>query len=158
MSEVLIGSGGVLDANQIASLISQNLKNGERAKLQIDLTRSPTAEFVNWLQDRLESENIPGVQVSTGSPILNISWIHYNDPVGYNPDDPDGPVMWIQVVMAVAAIIVSIAVIIALVIGWRIYKDIPDIVKGPLISGVLIAGIILTLAIAYRKFIPEKRR
>jgi hypothetical protein len=149
MSTTLLGSGNVLDAAQIQSLLVGAPSN-QRVLLQVDMSVSPGANVVNWLQSELISKGVPGVEVSTGSPILNISWINTSGVSAYS-----GPAMLAPIAI-VAIILAAIAVIALVVLGWRLFSVIPDSLKAPLIIAGVAALAILGLVIAYRKFRGER--
>jgi hypothetical protein len=132
-----IGSGTVLSSPEIADLLGQ-VPGDTRVQLTLDLTASPGAWVVNELQNVLSAAGVPGVHVSTGSPVLNISWLH-------NPGVPyrGARVVAMDPFTAVAIILASLAVIAIVVLGWRLYQDVPTVLKpAVIIGGLAVVGII----------------
>jgi hypothetical protein len=103
--------------------------------------------MVDQLRNVLVDAGVPGVRVGTGSPVINISWIHNPATEAHYPMTTSiGP-------LAVVAIIISaIAVIAVVVIGWRMYEDTPNIINSifsnPWVIGLSATGIITLGAIA----------
>jgi hypothetical protein len=133
-----LGSGNVLNATQISNLIS-GVPDNTRVQLTLNLRASPAGWMVTQLQNDLASQGIPGVKVSTGSPILNISWIHNASVSSQISGIALGPLA------IVAIIVVALAVIAVVVVGWLVYKDVPTVLK----PAVIVAGIALIGLIVY---------
>lgn len=126
-----IGSGGVVDALSIANLVEQ-VPDNTRVMLQLDLTASPAAWIVNQVQNSLISAGVPGARVTTGSPVLNISWINDPAPVARIALDP---------LTAIAIIVAAVAAVAIVVIGWRMYEEVPSALQPwLLVGGLILAG------------------
>jgi hypothetical protein len=135
-----IGSGGIIDSFAISNLLNQ-IPGSKRVLLQ--LTESPAGWIVDEVRNSLVAAGVPGVEVYTGSPELNISWI--NQPEISSRAIAIGPLAIIGIIM------VAIAAIIVFVIGWKLYQDLGSL--GPvLLPFAAIAVIGLIAAVAYSKF------
>jgi len=131
-----IGSGGVVNAGEISNIVS-TVPSNTRVLLQLDLTASPAAWIVNQIQNTLANAGVPGVKVSTGSPVLNISWIH--DPITA-PVNPVGKIA-LDPLTAIAIIVAAVAAVAIVVIGWRMYEEVPSALQPALlIGGLILAG------------------
>ena len=86
MAWQLEGSGSVIDAGAIGGLL-QRAPNGQ-ALLQMDLRTSIAGSVVTFIQNTLADAGVPGVQVYTGSPILNIQWENESGISGISQMDP----------------------------------------------------------------------
>jgi len=133
-----IGAGNVLNATQVANVVN-TVPDNTRVRLTLNLRASPAGWMVDQIQNTLENEGVPGVKVSTGSPVLNISWIH-------NPAISSGiSRISLAPLAIVAIIIVALAAVAISVIGWLVYKDVPTALK----PAVIIGGLALVGILAY---------
>ena len=142
MAWEFLGEGGVVDAGAIGAYVDQ-VPDGNYARLAFDLRASPAGWMVEQIQNILRTADVPGVRVSTGSPVLNVDWIVNRGVAGSISMEP---------LTAVAIIIAAIAVILLLVIGWSVWTAVPSGLKGMTATLVLIGGAILAAAISYSLF------
>lgn len=103
-----IASGNILDATQMAGY-DDYLDEGQRGQLEISLRVTPPAWIVSELQDRLDNAGVENAHVSTGSPLLRIS---------YRKGFP-----WLAVIVAA---VLALAVLAVLVIAWRFYREVVE--------------------------------
>jgi hypothetical protein len=134
MSWQLEGSGSVLDAGAIGNLLQQ-APNGQ-ALLQMDLRTSIAGSVVTQIQNTLSNAGVPGVQVYTGSPILNIQWENESGISGISQMDPLTAIAIILGVLLAAALII---------IGWRLYSVIPAPIAHSLVTILAVGGVALLL-------------
>jgi len=134
MAWQLEGSGNVIDAGAIGGLL-QRAPNGQ-ALLQMDLRTSIAGSVVTGIQNTLANAGVPGVQVYTGSPILNIQWENESGISGISQMDP---------LTAIAIIVGALVVIAVLIIGWRLYSAIPAPIAHSLVTILAVGGVALLL-------------
>ena len=141
MAWEFLGSGGVINAGEIGNYVSQ-IPAGNYARLSFDLRASPAGWMVDQIRNILVNAGVPGVQVSTGSPVLNVDWL-IEEPVTGIAMEP---------LTAIAIILSAIAVILLLVIGWSVWNSIPGSIKGVTATILFVGGGLLLLAYALSKF------
>jgi len=128
MSWEQIASGGLLDAKDIEKY-EVYIGEGQRALLELDL-RAPAPDYiVAELQSQLQKASVREVQVTTGSPLLHISW---------RKGFPFLPV--------VVGIILGLIVLAVLIIGWRLFREVIAIIPEPF-QGLAVGGVILVLVV-----------
>ena len=120
-----IVSGGLLDARNIERYEAY-ISEGQRISLELDL-RAPAPDWmVAELQSQLQKAGVREAQVTTGSPLLRVSW---------RKGFPFLPV--------VVGIILGSIVLAILIVGWRLFREVAEVVPAPVITG----GIILILVV-----------
>ena len=123
-----IASGGLLDATDFGSYEAY-IDEGQRALLELDL-RAPAPDYVvSELQSQLQKAGVREVQVTSGSPLLHVSW---------RKGFPFLPV--------IAGIILGLTVLAILIIGWRLFKEVIAVIPEPF-QGLAVSGIILVLVV-----------
>lgn len=127
MSWEEIGSGNVLQASNIAGLIT-TVPGGNNVRLSLALRFIPSSSLINTIKSRMESAGIQGVQVYSGSPELNIVWKRNNPVSGIGLAGID------DATLIIIAIILAL-IVAALIISWVIFKQV-----GPAGSTMLIAA------------------
>ena len=140
MAWELLGSGNVLGAGEIANYVSQ-VPDNTRVKVAFNLRASPAGWMIDQLQNTLENQGVPGVKVSTGSPIINISWVH-NPAVSSRVSS-----IALAPLTAVAIILAALAVIAVVIIGWLVYKDVPAAFKPAVVIGVIALASLLVYSL-----------
>jgi predicted exporter len=131
MGYQLLASGSILDAVEVASY-DDYLREGERGLLELDLRDAPSQTVVSQLRTTLQSYGVEDVNVSTGSPILRIS---------YRKGLP-----WLAIIVA-AVLILAI-----LVVGWRFYKEVfPEGLPTPVSVGLIVAVLAAIVLVAWRR-------
>ena len=120
-----IASGGLLEATDIERYEAY-ISEGQRASLELDL-RAPAPDWmVAELQSQLQKAGVREAQVTTGSPLLRVSW---------RKGFPFLPV--------VVGIILGLIMLAILIVGWRLFREVAEVVPAPVITG----GIILILVV-----------
>ena len=120
-----IASGGLLDARDIERYEAYIIE-GQRGLLELDL-RAPAPDYiVAELQSQLQKAGVREAQVTTGSPLLRVSW---------RKGFPFLPV--------VVGIILGLIMLAILIVGWRLFREVAEVVPAPVITG----GIILILVV-----------
>lgn len=120
-----IASGGVFDIHHIAQY-EKDIVEGQRALLELDL-RAPAPDWiVSELKSQLQKAGVKETQVTTGSPLLRVSWRK-----GF------------PFLAVVLGIIAGIVFLLVLITGWRFFRDVAEVLPTPVITG----GIVLLLAI-----------
>ena len=123
-----IASGGLLDARDIERYEAY-IGEGQRALLELDL-RAPAPDYiVSELQSQLRKAGVREVQVTTGSPLLRVSW---------RKGFPFLPV--------IVGIILGLIVLAILIVGWRLLREIFEVIPEPF-RGLAISGIVLALVV-----------
>ncbi len=102
-----IASGGLLDATELGGYEETYIAEGQRGLLQLDLRLAVSPSVANLLQSQLQQRGVSEAQVSTDSPVLNISWRR-----GFP---------WLAVIVAIILGLIALAILIA---GWRFYREI----------------------------------
>ena len=127
-----IASGGLLDARDIERYEAY-ISEGQRASLELDL-RAPASDYiVSELQSQLQQAGIREVQVTTGSPLLRVSW---------RKGFPFLPV--------VVGIILSLIVLAIIIMGWRLFREVTEVVPAPVITGGLILVLVVVAMLAWQ--------
>jgi len=120
-----LARGGLLDASKIESYESY-IGEGQRGLLELTL-RAPVPSFaLEQLRSELVKARIKEVQVTTGSPVVRISWRK-----GFP---------FLPVILMILLGIVALAI---LVVGWGFFREIAEVIPKPIIAG----GAILALAV-----------
>lgn len=133
MSWKQVADGNFLDATELGSLEENYIAEGQRGRIEIDLRVSVPSSVVSQLENELRQRGVQDVSVTTGSPMLRIT---------YRKGFP-----WLAVIVA---IVLGLIVLAILVIGWRFFREIVDIIPEPLrgVAGIaIVAGIILGLVV-----------
>lgn len=102
-----IASGGLLEATNLAGYETSYIAEGQRGMLQLDLRMPVSQNIASQLQSQLLERGVTEAQVSTGSPVLNISWRR-----GFP---------WLAVIVAVILALIILAI---LIVGWKLYREI----------------------------------
>jgi len=123
-----VASGGLLDTTDIEKYEAY-IGEGQRALLELDL-RAPAPDYiVAELQSQLQHHGVREAQVTTGSPLLRVSW---------RKGFPFLPV--------VVGIILGLIVLAILIVGWRLLKEVIAVIPEPF-QGLAVGGVILVLAV-----------
>jgi len=123
-----IASGELLDATDIGRYEAY-IDEGQRALLELNL-RAPAPEYiVAELQSQLQKAGVREAQVTTGSPLLRVSW---------RKGFPFLPV--------IAGVILGSIVLAVLIVGWRLFKEVIAVLPKPF-QGFAVGGIILVLVV-----------
>jgi hypothetical protein len=125
MAWELLAGGSLLDARHIAQYESK-IKEGQRALLELDLRAPLPPGIVTELETKLRERGVREVQVNTASPLLRISWRK-----GF------------PFLSVILAIILGIVILAILIVGWRLFREVAEVVPAP----VIIAGAILLVAL-----------
>ena len=120
-----VASGSILDSGQLSD---DYLEEGQRGLLELDLRVTPSSWMVSELQSRLVNAGVEEVHVSTGSPLIRIS---------YRKGFP-----WLAVIVAA---VLALTVLAVLIIGWRFYREVvQDLGPG---GGYMFLAAILGIAV-----------
>ncbi len=140
MSWQEVGNGNILDAGTISDYVAR-MPDGSQVLLEIDLRASPAAWMVDQIRQKLEPY---GVSVDSGSPVLLFQWNKESSEVSRIAIDP---------ITLITVIIVALAVIAVAVIGWRIFQSVPEPLKGPLATFLIVGGLaaVALIAISYAR-------
>ena len=134
-----IASGELLDARDIERYEAR-INEGQRALLELKL-RAPAPEYiVTELQSQLQKAGVWEAQVTTGSPLLRVSW---------RKGFPFLPV--------IVGIILGLIVLAILIVGWRLFKEIIAAIPDPF-KGLAAGGIILVMAVVAMLVWQRRRR
>lgn len=129
MAYELIASGGIIDVLQFSQCESL-LAEGDRSLVELDLRWSPPVGVASELENKLRQEGVEDVRVTVASPMLRIY---------FRKGFP-----WLAVI---AAIILATIVLLVLVTGWRIFREVvPEPLQFPvalLVIGIAAVGIAL---------------
>ena len=117
-----VGSGGLLDATELGYYEETFIPEGQRGLLQLDLRMPIPQSIVSQLQSQLRDRGVTEAQVSTGSPVLNISWRH-----GF------------PFLAVIVAIVLGLVILAVLITGWRLFKEVVPAGWQPLIGGLGLA-------------------
>ena len=129
-----IASGELLDARDIERYEAR-INEGQRALLELKL-RAPAPEYiVAELQSQLQKAGVWEAQVTTGSPLLRVSW---------RKGFPFLPV--------VVGIILSLIVLAIIIMGWRLFREVVEVVPAPVITGGLILVLVVVAMLAWQRW------
>ena len=122
-----VASGGVFDLANLDDYESL-FAEGDQGELAIDLRLPVTDWVVDTIKTRLEDYGVQtwggGVIQESHSPaVLKIRFVKASSPL-----------VWIAIIVGIIAVI--------LIIGWSLFKVIPEALQGPLLIA-LIAGVVL---------------
>lgn len=129
MSYQLVAEGGIIDAGSFASNESR-IPEGSRAQIELDLRLPVTASVLSEIESRMRDRGIPDTSV-TGSGTTRAV-------IRYRKGFP-----WLAVI---AAIILAIAVLAVLIVGWRIFREVVPADLQPVIGTIGIGVVLLVLA------------
>ena len=128
-----VASGGLLDATDIEKYEAY-IGEGQRALLELAL-RAPAPDYiVAELQSQLQHHGVREAQVTTGSPLLRVSW---------RKGFPFLPV--------VVGIILGLIVLAILIVGWRLFKEVAEVVPAPVITGGIILALVIVAMLAWQR-------
>ncbi len=105
-----LADGGVIDLYSGIQYYEQFIPEGGKVRVRFNLRQSLSSSVVDDLQERLEAAGVEDVKVTTGSPVLNVS---------FRKGFP-----WLAIV---AAIVLVIAV---LIISWKLLVWIEGVAPG----------------------------
>ena len=97
----------------------------QRGMVEIDLRYSIPQSIVDLLESQLQQQGVEELRVTTGSPLLRVY---------FRKGFP-----WLAVI---AAIILALAVLAILIIGWRLFREIVPVGLQPLIGTIGIVVLI----------------
>ncbi len=130
-----IASGGVIDLYSGMQHYEQFIPEGSRVRVRFNLRQALSPSAVESLQGRLEAAGVEDVRVTTGSPILNIS---------FRKGFP-----WLAIVIGI------VLVIVALIISWKLLVWIEEVAPGStklIVWGALgLVGVLLLAAVVKTK-------
>jgi hypothetical protein len=116
MTWEMVSSGSILDAAQMQDY-DGFLAEGQRGKLEVDLSFVPGADIVNWLQSEMLNRGVTDARVSTGSPMLNIEFRK--------------TFFWLPVI---AALVLILAI---LIVGWRFFREIVEVIPPDTLNDII---------------------
>jgi len=125
-----LGSGNVLEAGSITPVINTAQPNSY-VRLVFDLSSSPAGWMIDSLRDALDTAGLTNVDVFSGSPSIVFQWFHegtIEGRIGYAP------------LVIVAVILVALAVIGIVIIGWRVLNQTSASITVPLLALAGVAG------------------
>lgn len=116
------------DLRQYEPLIGE----GDRGLLELDLRLPVSQDVAQEIEDKLKDAGVEDVKVRTASPMLQIF---------FRKGFP-----WLAII---AAIILAFIVLAILIIGFRLFREIPEALRIPLlVAGV---GVLALLAIVWSR-------
>jgi len=131
-----IASGSFLEAADIERYEAY-IGEGQRGLLQLDLRAPVSQGIVTELKNKLNQAGVEEAQVTTGSPVLRISWRK-----GFP---------WLGVVVAAILGVILLAI---LIVGWQLFKEIisvvPDPFKGLAVGGMILVAVVVA-ALAWKR-------
>ena len=116
MSWELVAKGGSLDLINLSQYENQ-IEEGQKQWLRLELRAPVPQELVNELQQKLNDYGVKDALVTTGSPVLNIY---------FRKGFP-----WLAII---AVLVLTLAI---MIIGWALFKDL----GAPLTSVLVLAGL-----------------
>jgi len=122
MTWKLIGEGGIIDFSEAYQLEGE-IAEGQKALMELDLRLPVSQGVAQELEDRLKEAGVEGCRVTTASPLIKIYFTK-----GFP---------WLPVIVGV---ILAMATLVILIIGWRIFKQVVPEGLQPLIGTALIVG------------------
>ena len=137
-----IADGGVVDLYSGMQYYEQFIPEGSKVRVRFNLRQSLSPSMVDNLQQRLEDAGVKDVQVTTGSPILDVSFTK-----GFP---------WLTIVIAIVLIIA------VLIISWRLLiwleETVPGATRLVLWAGVGLVGVLVLREVVKTKkeFLPRK--
>ncbi len=137
-----IADGGVVDLYSGMQYYEQFIPEGSKVRVRFNLRQSLSPSMVDNLQQRLEDAGVKDVQVTTGSPILDVSFTK-----GFP---------WLTIVIAIVLIIA------VLIISWKLLiwleETVPGATRLVLWAGAGLVGVLLLGALVKtkREFLPGK--
>mgnify|MGYP001603299951 CR=1 FL=1 len=116
MSWELVAKGGSLDLINLSQYENQ-IEEGQKQWLRLELRAPVPQELVNELQRRLDDYGVKDALVTTGSPVLNIY---------FRKGFP-----WLAII---AVLVLTLAI---MLVSWALFKDL----GAPLTSLLILAGL-----------------
>ncbi len=130
-----VADGGVIDLYSGMQYYEQFIPEGSKVLCRFNLRQSLSPSVVDSLRQRLEAQGVEDVKVTTGSPILNISFTK-----GFP---------WLAIVIGI------VLAIVLLIISWKFLIWIEEVAPGStklIVWGALgIVGILLLGAVVKTK-------
>ncbi len=137
MGYELVGSGSLLDALSMMQY-DEFLDEGQKGLLELDLRVPVGSSLVSQLETSLRQQGVEDVKVSTGSPLLRIE---------YRKGMP-----WLAIIVAAVLGIIALAL---LIIGWRFFREVMDVIpdqfKGVAAGAIIIAVLLVSVAVVRRR-------
>ena len=128
-----IASGGLLDARDIERYEAY-ISEGQRASLELDL-RAPAPDYiVSELQSQLQKAGVREAQVTTGSLLLRVSWRK-----GF------------PFLSVVVGIILGLIVLAIIIIGWRLFREVAEVIPAPVITGGVILMLVMVAMLVWQR-------
>jgi len=127
-----VASGGIFDLGVLSSYESY-LSEGDQGLLELDLRTSVSQSIVSQLENQLKQAGVEDARVTTGSPKLKIY---------FKKGFP-----WLAIIVA---IVLGLVVLAVLIVGWNLFKLVPDPLKIPAAGAVVILVLLAGLFIARR--------
>jgi len=130
----LVGTGNALQLMNLGEYEGR-LEEGDRGALELDL-RLPVSDGVaRELESRLIQAGVTDARVVTGSPLLRIYWTK--------------GMPWLAVI---AAVIVGLIVILILVLGFRLFREVVAVIPPvPLTIGLIALSVLGIMVLSRRK-------
>ena len=126
MAYEFVAQGGALDTEGVGQYEGA-LAEGQRAILEIDLRVTPPGWAVDALTREMSSRGIPEFGISETGRTLSIWWRK--------------GMPWLAIIVAG---LLGLIVLVILVMGWRLFREVVGLVPGPLKSAM---GLLLLLGL-----------
>ncbi|MDD5510844.1 MAG: hypothetical protein PHI12_08540 [Dehalococcoidales bacterium] len=124
-----IGEGGNTDIMDVVSYENNQVAEGQRAMLQCEFALPVPTWQIDNLRDTLTFAGVEDLQVSSSGSQVNVTW---------------------RKGFAWAAVIIAALVVIALIIIWRMFKDVPAPVQSFALIGIVIAALAVVGVVVYK--------
>ena len=125
-----VASGGIFDLGVLSSYESY-LNEGDKGVLELDLRTTVSQSVVKQLENQLKQAGVEDARVTTGSPKVKIYFTK-----GFP---------WLAIIVAIVLWLVVLAV---LIVGWNLFKLVPDPFKSTAAVGVVVLVLVAGLFIA----------
>ena len=128
-----IANNGLLDTTDIERYETY-IGERQRALLELDL-RTPAPNYVvTELQSQLQQAGVKEAQVTVGSSSLRVSW---------RKGFPFLPV--------VVGIILGLIVLAILIVGWRLFREVAEVIPAPVITGGVILMLVMVAMLVWQR-------
>ena len=125
----LIASGGILEAIQL-SQYETYLAEGDRGLLELDLRLPIPQSIASELEDKLRQAGVSDVSVITASPLLRVY---------FRKGFP-----WLAIIAAAVLGLIALAI---LIIGWRLFREVAEVIPIPILGGLSLGVVIVLILI-----------
>ena len=128
-----IANDGLLDATDIERYETY-IGERQRALLELDL-RIPAPNYVvTELQSQLQQAGVKEAQVTVGSSSLCVSW---RKGFSFLP--------------VVVGIILGLIVLAILIVGWRLFREVAEVIPAPVITGGVILMLVMVAMLVWQR-------